>query len=87
MLRNYDPSYSICGDESMSRWYGIVGHRINAGLPKYIAIDKKPENGRQIQNPGPVSAPVSQKCNHGNLYISYLPYLGYYQTPINIMAM
>ena len=50
VLRNYHPSYSICVDESMSRWYGIVGHWINAGLPHYIAIDRKPENGCEIQN-------------------------------------
>ena len=47
---NYHPSYSICVDESMCRWYGIEGHCINAGLPQYIAIDKNPENGCDIQN-------------------------------------
>ena len=41
--RNYHPSNSICVDESMSRWYGIGGHWINAGLPQYIEIDIKPE--------------------------------------------
>ena len=34
----------------MSRWYGIGGHWINAGLTQYIAIDRKPENGCEIQN-------------------------------------
>ena len=34
----------------MSRWYGIGGHWINAGLPQYIAIDRNPENGCEIQN-------------------------------------
>ena len=48
--RNYHPSCPICVDESMSRWYGIVGHQINAGLPQYIAIDRKPGNGCEIQN-------------------------------------
>ena len=47
---NYHPSYSICVDESMSRWYGIGGQWINAGFPYYIAIDRKPENGCEIQN-------------------------------------
>jgi Transposase IS4 len=37
-------------DESMIRWYGIGGHWINAGLPNYMAIDRKPENGCEIQN-------------------------------------
>ena len=47
---NYHPSDSICVDESMSRWYGIGGHWINAGLPKYIVIGRNPENGCEIQN-------------------------------------
>ena len=34
----------------MSIRYGIGGHWINAGLPQYIAIDRKPENGCEIQN-------------------------------------
>ena len=34
----------------MSRWYGQGGHWINHGLPQYVAIDRKPENGCEIQN-------------------------------------
>ena len=34
----------------MSRWYGIEGHWINVSLPQYMAIDRKPENGCDIQN-------------------------------------
>ena len=34
----------------MSRWYGQGGHWINLGLPQYVAIDRKPENGCKIQN-------------------------------------
>ena len=37
-------------DKSMSRWYGQGGHWINHGLPQYVAIDRKPENGCEIQN-------------------------------------
>ena len=44
------PSDYICADESISRWYGQGGHWINMGLPMYIAIDRKPENGCEIQN-------------------------------------
>ena len=44
------PSSLICVDESMSRWYGMGGHWINAGLPCYIAFDRKPEDGCEIQN-------------------------------------
>ena len=34
----------------MSRWYGQGGHWINHGLPMYVVIDRKPENGCEIQN-------------------------------------
>ena len=34
----------------MSRWYGKGGHWINHGLPMYVAINRKPENGCEIQN-------------------------------------
>lgn len=46
----FSPSETICVDESMSRWYGQGGHWINHGLPQYVAIDRKPENGCEIQN-------------------------------------
>jgi hypothetical protein len=39
----------ICIDESMSRWYGKGGDWINDGLPHYVAIERKPENGCEIQ--------------------------------------
>ena len=44
------PSDLICVDESISRWYGLGGHWIDIGLPHYVAIDRKPENGCEIQN-------------------------------------
>jgi hypothetical protein len=44
------PSQRICVDESISRWYGLCGYWINMGLPQYVAIDRKPENGCEIQN-------------------------------------
>eukprot|EP00171_Calliarthron_tuberculosum_P005610 IDg5610t1 len=47
---NFVPSDLICVDESMSRWYGQGGHWIEHGLPQYVAIDRKPENGCEIQN-------------------------------------
>ena len=33
----------------MSRWYGKGGDWINDGLPHYVAIERKPENGCKIQ--------------------------------------
>jgi hypothetical protein len=49
-VSNYIPSDRICVDESISRWYGQGGSWINRGLPEYIAIDRKPESGCEIQN-------------------------------------
>jgi hypothetical protein len=34
----------------MIRWYGAGGDWINEGLPHYVAINHKPENGCEIQN-------------------------------------
>ena len=48
--RYFIPSELICVDESISRWYGQGGDWINHGLPMYVAIDRKPENGCEIQN-------------------------------------
>ena len=47
---NFSLSDLLCADESISRWYGQGGHWINLGLPIYVAIDRKPENGCEIQN-------------------------------------
>ena len=44
------PSDALCMEESMSKWYGLGGGWINIGLPMYIAIDRKPVNGCEIQN-------------------------------------
>ena len=44
------PSDIVCIDESMSKWYGLGGGWINIGLPMYVAIDRKPVNGCEIQN-------------------------------------
>ena len=44
------PSSRICVDESISRWYGLGGDWINIGLPMYVAIERKPENGCEIQD-------------------------------------
>ena len=54
MFKNYrtetvTPSEFIV-DEEMVCWYGQGGACINLGLPIYIAIDRKPKNGADIQN-------------------------------------
>ena len=46
----FTPGTFICKDESIIRWYRGGGYWINEGLPCYMAIDRKPENGCEIQN-------------------------------------
>jgi Transposase IS4 len=43
------PSELICVDESMIQWYGLSGQWIKCGLPYYLAIDRKPDKGCDIQ--------------------------------------
>jgi hypothetical protein len=57
---NY-PSEKICVDESISRWYGLGGSWIDVGLPTYAAMERKPENGCEIQNA--VMGKVESCCN------------------------
>ena len=44
------PGDCICAYDSISRWYGLGGEWINTGLPMYVAIDRKPNNGCKIQD-------------------------------------
>jgi len=44
------PSEYICVDESMCKWYGQGGPWVMWGLPMYVALYRKPENGREIPN-------------------------------------
>lgn len=44
------PSHFLCVDESMSRWYGLGGSWIDVGCPHYVKLERKPENGTEIQN-------------------------------------
>jgi len=44
------PSDLVCVDESMSKWNGLGGNWINVGLPTFISMERKPEDGCEIQN-------------------------------------
>jgi Transposase IS4 len=44
------PTEMLCVDKSISKWNDLGGHWSDIGLPNYIAIDRKPENGCEIQN-------------------------------------
>ena len=48
---NYYPSNKICIGKSIMRWYDFGGYWINIGLPLYVALEHKPENGcKMIQD-------------------------------------
>ena len=47
---NFEPSGLICVDESMICWYGLGGSWFSEGLPHYVAIKRKPENGCEIRD-------------------------------------
>ena len=47
---SYSPSDRICFDESISRWYGLGGRWVNIGLPNYVAMERNPDNGCEIQH-------------------------------------
>jgi len=49
-VAHFHPSDTICVDESISRWCGLGGSWINKGLPHYVSIDRKPEDGAEIQD-------------------------------------
>lgn len=42
------PGDSLCVDESFSRWYGKGGSWINIGLPLFIVMDRKPDDGCEL---------------------------------------
>ena len=46
----YKPSWLICVDESISRWYGLGGSWINIALPHYVAMDRKAKHRWEIQS-------------------------------------
>ena len=48
--QNFVPSDRICVDESFSHWYGQGGNWINHGLPMFISMERKAEDGCEIQN-------------------------------------
>ena len=48
--QSFISSEMIIVDELISRWYGQGGDWIYYGLPRYVAIDRKPENCCEIQN-------------------------------------
>ena len=44
------PSDLICVEKITSRRYGLGSDQIDVGLPHYVAMDRKPENGCEIRD-------------------------------------
>ena len=71
----FSPLAWICVDESISRWYGIGGSWINDGLPEYRAMDRKPENGCEVQNAcdgqSGIMLHLNKDLNHGTKVLAF----------------
>jgi hypothetical protein len=63
---HFSPSELICVDESIARWYGQGGHWIEHGLPQYVAIDRKQENGCEIQKSAYGRGGIMKRASSGN---------------------
>ena len=46
----FSPLDLICADEYISWWYVQGGHWIKIGLPMYVKMERKSENGAEIHN-------------------------------------
>ncbi|KAL3778102.1 hypothetical protein ACHAW5_004096 [Stephanodiscus triporus] len=56
--RTFVPGGHLEADESMIRWYGVGGSFVEAGIPHYAAIERKPDNGAEIQNLADVASGI-----------------------------
>jgi hypothetical protein len=56
--RTFVPGGHLEADESMIRWYGVGGSFVDAGIPHYAAIERKPDNGAEIQNLADVASGI-----------------------------
>jgi hypothetical protein len=49
-LRLFYPGNHLEANDTIIEWYGIGGAFFDAGLPMYLALEHKPNNGGKIQN-------------------------------------
>jgi hypothetical protein len=56
--RTFVPGGHLEADESMIRWYGKGGSFVDAGIPHYAVIERKPDNGAEIQNLADVASGI-----------------------------
>jgi hypothetical protein len=56
--RTFVPGGHLEANESMICWYGKGGSFVNTGIPHYAAIERKPDNGAEIQNLADVASGI-----------------------------
>jgi hypothetical protein len=56
--RTFVPGDHLEADKKVIRWYGVGGGYINKGLPMYLALERKPDNGGEIQNLADVASGI-----------------------------
>jgi hypothetical protein len=56
--RTFVPGGHLEADETVVRWYGKAGAFVDAGLPMYLALERKPDNGGEIQNLADVASGI-----------------------------
>ena len=56
--RTFVPGGHLVADETVIRWYGKDGAFVDAGLPMYLALECKPDNGGEIQNLADVASGI-----------------------------
>ncbi|KAL3821904.1 hypothetical protein ACHAXA_008438 [Cyclostephanos tholiformis] len=56
--RTFVPGGHLEADESIIHWYGVRGSFVDAGIPHYAAIERKPDNGAEIQNLADVASGI-----------------------------
>jgi hypothetical protein len=54
----FDAGPHVEVDESIIRWYGVGGEWINKGSPHYVAMERKPDNGIEVQNVADVTTGI-----------------------------
>jgi hypothetical protein len=52
------PGGHLGADETVIQWYGKGGALFDAGLPMYLALERKPDNRGEIQNIADISSGI-----------------------------
>ncbi|KAL9183975.1 hypothetical protein ACHAXT_002061 [Thalassiosira profunda] len=49
--KTFSPGGELVIDETIVRWYGLGGaYYVNIGLPQYVEMERKPDNGMELQD-------------------------------------